>query len=36
MRPLKRCHEVLKCHHAARVFFRPFSLSILHVKKEAI
>ena len=33
METLKDCHDALKCHHAERVFFRSFSLSILHVKK---
>ena len=33
---LQRHHDVIKRHHAARVFFRPFSLAILHVKKEGI
>ena len=36
METLKDCHDALKCHHAERVFFRSFSLSILHVKKEVI
>ena len=36
METLKDCHDALKCHHAERVFFRSFSLSILHVKKEEI